>query len=139
MMKYCDQFEITFLNRQSNDLVARATIKEFVSKFNPSAESVIELETIVSEAITNAVRFAYPNRDGNITVRCRALPERVIEIMVRDKGVGIKNVNQAMQPLFTTSPDFSGMGFTIMETFTYEMRVKSEVGKGTTIWMRKQI
>ena len=103
-------------------------------------EELGDIRTAVSEAVTNCIVHAYPTELGIITLRCRILKDNVLDIVVKDRGVGIPDVEQARRPMYTTGgADRSGMGFTIMESFTDRMRVKSKLGHGTTVVMQKRI
>lgn len=112
----------------------------FAAQLDPTLEEVNDLKTAVSEAVTNAIVHGYPNTFGKITLKMKLYENRVIEIQIKDRGVGIADIEQARTPLYTTGgSDRSGMGFTIMESFTDEMRVKSAPGKGTIVTLRKKI
>ena len=112
----------------------------FRSQLDPTLEEVNDVKTAVSEAVTNAIVHAYPDCIGRITMRLRIREDHSLEIVVRDWGVGIEDVQQARTPLFTTgSEDRAGMGFTIMESFMDKLQVRSKVGKGTTVTMRRSI
>ena len=103
-------------------------------------EELGDIRTAVSEAVTNAIVHAYPDSIGTIWLKARILEGNILEITVRDKGLGIPDVKQAMEPLYTTGgEERSGMGFTIMESFTDRLRVRSAPGKGTTVTMARRI
>lgn len=139
-MKAYNTVTMEFLSRSANEGFARSAAVCFAAQLDPTLEEVNDLKTAVSEAVTNAIVHGYPNTLGIITMKMKLYENRVIEIQVKDKGVGIADVEQAKTPLFTTGgSDRSGMGFTIMESFTDEMRVKSAPGKGTTVTLRKKI
>lgn len=132
--------KLEFPARSVNEGYARAAVAAFVSQMDPTLAELGDIKTAVSEAVTNAVVHAYPNSLGVIMIRARILPEAVLELVVKDHGVGIQDVNQAKTPLFTTGgSERSGMGFTIMESFMDSLRVKSVPGKGTTVTMRRRI
>ena len=108
----------------------------FASQLDPTLEELGDIKTAVSEAVTNSIVHGYPNTLGKIVVKVRILEKNTLEISVRDWGCGIENIDKAREPMFTTGgEERSGMGFTIMESFTDRMRVKSAVGKGTTVVM----
>jgi stage II sporulation protein AB (anti-sigma F factor) len=112
----------------------------FASQLDPTREDLGDIKTAVSEAVTNCIVHAYPDKLGTITVRARILQDNVLEIVVKDKGCGISDIDQARQPMFTTGgAERSGMGFTIMESFMTSLKVTSEAGKGTTVKMRRKI
>lgn len=126
--------------RGVNEGYARAAVAAFVSQLDPTMSELGDIKTAVSEAVTNAVVHAYPNEMGIVQIRTRILPDAVLEIMVKDHGVGIADVEQARTPLYTTGgSERSGMGFTIMESFMDSLRVRSVSGKGTTVVMRRKI
>ena len=109
-----------------------------MAQLDPTMEELGDIKTVVSEAVTNAIVHGYADKAGFITVAVRLLEGRVLELKVKDAGRGIENVEQARQPMFTTGDDTrSGMGFTIMETFTDKLRVRSTPGKGTMVTMVK--
>ena len=131
---------IEFLSRSSNESFARMAAAGFAAQLDPTLDELGDIKTAVSEAVTNAIVHAYPHQLGKIVMKMRVLDGNTLELTVRDWGCGIGDVEQARQPLFTTGGDErSGMGFTIMESFTDRLRVKSVIGKGTTVSMRKRI
>ena len=126
--------------RSVNEGYARAVIAAFAAQLDPTLAELGDIKTAVSEAVTNAVVHAYPDKIGTVMLRCRILADSVLEIVVKDHGVGIPNVEQAKAPFYTTGgTERSGMGFTIMESFMDSLRVKSTAGKGTTVTMRRKI
>ena len=139
-MKGDNYVVMEFLSRSSNEGFARMAAAGFATQLDPTLDELGDIKTAVSEAVTNAIVHAYPDRLGKIVLKMRILEGQVLELSVRDWGCGISNVEQARQPLYTTGgEERSGMGFTIMESFTDWLRVKSEPGKGTTVVMRKRI
>ena len=129
-----------FPSRSANEALARATVAAFATQLDPTLEELGDIRTAVSEAVTNAIVHAYPDEVGLIWLRARILDGEYLEIVVKDKGRGIEDVDQARRPLFTTGgEDRSGMGFTIMESFTDKLRVKSEPGRGTTVTLLRRI
>ena len=107
---------------------------------DPTLEELGDIRTAVSEAVTNCIVHAYPDELGNITLRCRILKDNTLDIVIKDKGIGIPDLEQALRPTFTTGgADRSGMGFTIMESFMTSVQVNSQTGKGTTVHMRRKI
>ena len=128
------------LSRSANEGFARGAVACFAAQLDPTLEEVNDIKTAVSEAVTNAIVHAYPDRLGQITLRLRLYDGGVLEIQVKDAGVGIPDVEQARTPLFTTGgEERSGMGFTIMESFMDGLKVRSQPGKGTVVTMRKRI
>ena len=139
-MKAKDQVIITFTSRSANEGFARACAACFAAQLDPTLDEVADIKTAVSEAVTNAIVHAYPDCLGKITLRLRLFEGGVLELQVRDSGVGIPDVDQARTPLFTTGgEERSGMGFTIMESFMDGLKVRSQPGKGTVVTMRKRI
>ena len=126
--------------RSINEGFARAAVSAFTAQLDPTMAELGDIKTAVSEAVTNAVVHAYPNEIGTIQIRARILEHDVLELVVKDYGVGIGDVDQARTPLYTTGgPERSGMGFTIMESFMDTLRIRSTPGKGTTVTMRRRI
>ena len=139
-MNVHNQVVLEFPSRSANESFARTAAACFAAQLDPTLEEVNDIKTAVSEAVTNAIVHAYPDSIGKITLRLRLLEERTLEITVRDKGVGIPDVEQARAPMFTTGSDErAGMGFTIMESFMDSLRVRSAPGKGTSVTMRLKI
>ena len=131
---------MTLPARSSNESFARACISAFASQLDPTIEEINDIKTAVSEAVTNCIVHAYPDSLGIITLRCRILKDNTLDIVVKDRGVGIADVQKAMQPMFTTGgADRSGMGLTIIESFMTSMTITSIPGKGTTVHMRRKL
>ncbi len=129
-----------FASKSANEAFARVSVAAFVSQLDPTIEEIADIKTSVSEAVTNAIIHAYPNKDGVVKVRA-LLYEDEIEVEVSDTGEGIENIEEAREPLYTTKGNLerSGMGFTIMENFMDELKVESIVGLGTKVTMSKKI
>ena len=139
-MKADNYIKLEFPARAVNEGFARAAVAAFVSQLDPTLTELGDLKTAVSEAVTNAVVHAYPDSLGVIQLRARILPGGELELVVKDKGVGIADVERARTPLYTTGgEERSGMGFTIMEGFTDRLRVRSAPGRGTTVTMRRRL
>ena len=139
-MREQNYIKLEFPSRSSNEFFARAAVAAFAAQLDPTLEELGDLKTAVSEAVTNAIVHAYPDSIGRILMRLRILPGNILEILVKDFGKGIENVEEARKPLFTTGgEERSGMGFTIMESFTDKLRVRSVPGKGTTVVMQRAI
>ena len=129
-----------FLSRSSNESFARTAVAAFAAQLDPTLDEIGDIKTAVSEAVTNSIVHGYPNTLGKIVVKVRILEKNTLEISVRDWGCGIENIDKAREPMFTTGgEERSGMGFTIMESFTDRIRVKSKLGHGTTVVMQKRI
>ncbi len=139
-MKEQNQIRIEFPSKSCNESFARAAAAAFAAQLDPTMEELGDIKTAVSEAVTNAIVHAYPDSIGPVLMKMRILDGQVLEITVKDWGVGIEDVPRAMQPLFTTGgEDRSGMGFTIIGSFMDKLRVRSRPGKGTTVVMRRRI
>ena len=139
-MKFENYMILEFPSRSTNEAFARSAVACFASQMDPTLEELGDIRTAVSEAVTNCIVHAYPNALGIITVRCRILKDNVLDIVVKDRGVGIADTVQARRPMFTTGgTDRSGMGFTIMESFMTSFEVSSQLGKGTTVHMRRKL
>ena len=139
-MKFGNYMTMEFPSKSSNEAFARTAVACFAAQLEPTLEELSDVKTSVSEAVTNCVVHAYPDRLGPIVLRCRILKDNTLDIVIKDKGVGIPDLEQARRPSFTTGgADRSGMGFTIMESFMTNFEVTSSPGKGTTVHMRRQI
>lgn len=139
-MQYDNRMKLEFDSRSSNEGFARVAVAAFLSQMNPTLEEVADVKTALSEAVTNCIVHAYEGRVEKITVEC-LIEGDMLCIIVEDEGCGIENVEKAMEPLFTTKPDSErcGMGFAFMEAFMDEVRVESEIQKGTRVHMKKKI
>lgn len=136
--KPINEMTLIFPAKSCNESFARIVAASFVSQIDPNMEELADVRTAVSEAVTNSIIHGYESEKGNIKMICTLYPNSV-EINIIDEGKGIEDINLARQPLYTSKPDMerSGMGFTVMETFMDEVKVESEVGKGTKITMTK--
>lgn len=135
-----NEMQLDFLSKSANEAFARISVAAFASQLDPTIEEIADIKTSVSEAVTNAIIHAYSNSEGIIKVKSK-LYENEIEIEISDTGIGIENIKEAREPLYTTKGNLerSGMGFTIMENFMDELSVESIVGLGTKITMLKKI
>ena len=139
-MKQENEALVQFPSLSANEAMARQIAAAFAAQMDPPLDELGDVKTAVSEAVTNAIVHAYPDRIGPVSLRLRRLPENVLEITVRDRGCGIPDVAKARQSMFTTGgAERSGMGFTIMESFMNHLRVVSTPGKGTTVYLRRKI
>lgn len=139
-MKFENAMTLSFPSRSSNEAFSRSAVACFAAQLDPTLEELGDIRTAVSEAVTNCIVHAYPNGIGKITIRCRILKDDTLDILIKDQGIGIEDVEKARQPMFTTgNSDRSGMGFTIMESFMTAFEVKSVPGKGTTVHMRRKL
>ena len=139
-MKFENHMTLEFPSKSANEGFARSAVACFAAQMDPTLEELGDIRTAVSEAVTNCIVHAYPNEIGMITLRCRILKDNVLDIVINDRGVGIADLDRARQPMFTTGgSDRSGMGFTIMESFMTAFSVSSELGKGTTVHVRRKL
>ena len=139
-MKFENYMSLEFPSRSANEAFARSAVACFASQMDPTLEELGDIRTAVSEAVTNCIVHAYPNGIGTISLRCRILKENILDIVIKDKGVGIEDLDKARKPMYTTGGvDRSGMGFTIMESFMTSFTVTSTLGKGTTVHMRRKL
>ena len=139
-MEYENRMKLEFDSRSANEGFARVAVAAFLSQMNPTLEEVADVKTALSEAVTNCVVHAYEGKVEKITVECMIRGQE-LTVLVEDKGCGIADVRQAMEPLFTTKPDSErcGMGFAFMEAFMDSVEVESKPGEGTKVEMRKKI
>ena len=139
-MKFDNYMILDFPSKSANEAFARSAVACFAAQMDPTIDELGDIRTAVSEAVTNCIVHAYPDAIGMITLRCRILKDNVLDIVIKDRGVGIPDLEKAKQPMFTTGgADRSGMGFTIMESFMTSLQVTSEQGKGTTVHMRRKL
>lgn len=139
-MKFENHMILEFPSRSTNEAFARSAVACFAAQMDPTIEELGDIRTAVSEAVTNCIVHAYPDAIGTVTVRCRILKDNVLDIVIKDKGIGIADLEKAKQPMFTTGgADRSGMGFTIMESFMTSLQVTSVPGKGTCVHMRRKL
>ena len=139
-MKFENYMTLEFPSKSANEAFARSAVACFAAQMDPTMEELGDIRTAVSEAVTNCIVHAYPDSYGIISLRCRILKDNVLDIVVKDRGVGIGDVEQARRPMFTTGgADRSGMGFTIMESFMTTLDITSLPGKGTTVHMRRRL
>ena len=139
-MKFDNYMILEFPSKSTNEAFARSAVACFAAQMDPTLEELGDIRTAVSEAVTNCIVHAYPERIGNFTLRCRILKDNVLDIVVKDKGCGIPDIDQARRPAYTTGgADRSGMGFTIMESFMTNLEISSRPGKGTTVHMRRKL
>ena len=133
-------FKISFPSRSVNEAFARMTIASFCMQFDPTIEQLNDIKTAVSEAVTNCVVHAYPDNVGTVYITAK-LKNNTLTVTVKDKGVGISDIQQAMQPMFTTDvkTERAGLGFAVMQTFMDKIKVYSTVDKGTRVVMTKNI
>ena len=139
-MTVSNYIKLEFPSKSVNESYARSAVAAFAAQLDPTLEELGDIRTAVSEAVTNAIVHAYPNDIGIIKMKLRIVDEDKLEITVMDKGRGIPDLRQAMEPLYTTGgEERSGMGFTIMESFTDKLKVRSAPGRGTMVTMVRRI
>ena len=133
-------FKISFPSRSVNESFARMTVASFCMQFDPNIEQLNDIKTAVSEAVTNCVVHAYPDTQGTIYIAAK-LKNNTLTVSVKDKGVGIPDITQAMQPMFTTDikSERAGLGFAVMQSFMDKVKVYSVQDKGTRVVMTKNI
>ena len=139
-MKFENYMMLEFPSRSCNESFARSAVACFASQMDPTMEELGDIRTAVSEAVTNCIVHAYPDGIGTVIIRCRILKDQILDIVIKDKGVGIADLEQARKPMYTTGGnDRSGMGITIMESFMTSFEITSFPGKGTTVHMRRKL
>lgn len=139
-MKAVNKFTLTVESFSSNEYFARAAVAAFVTQLDPTLEELNDIKTAVSEAVTNCIVHAYKDKIGKIYISVELIGDGIVRIRIRDRGCGISNVEEAMQPLFTTvGGERAGLGFAVMESFSDSVKVKSVVGKGTTVTLTKKL
>ena len=137
-MKPMNEMSVSFLSCSSNEAFGRSAVAAFVAQLDPTIDELSDIKTAVSEAVTNCIVHAYRNTIGIVYINCKLYDNGKISIKIRDKGCGIEDVAQAMQPLFTTADDErAGLGFAVMESFMDKLRVTSKPGRGTSVIMNK--
>ncbi len=136
-----NEIKLNFPSYSNNEGTARAMVSAFCATLNPTVEELSDIRCAVSEAVTNCTVHAYKNEIGTVALSVKLYADRMVKIEVKDKGCGIPDVEQALQPLFTTDPEGerSGMGFTVMESFMDHVTVKSSVGRGTKVTMKRRL
>ncbi|MCM2674235.1 anti-sigma F factor [Alkalicoccobacillus plakortidis] len=136
-----NRMELSFSAISSNESFARVTVAAFIAQIDPTMEEITEIKTVVSEAVTNSIIHGYHNQSEGKVYITASIENECLELIIRDEGMGITDLEEARQPLYTTKPELerSGMGFTIMENFCDEMKVVSEPMLGTSIFLKKQL
>ena len=139
-MKVVNSFKLQLPAKSTNESFARVAVGAFASQLDPLVEDISDIKTAVSEAVTNCIVHAYKDKPGDIFISVKILADDRVVIKIRDKGCGIPDIKQAMEPLFTTGgSERAGLGFAVMQSFTDKIRVTSTVGKGTTVTFYKKI
>lgn len=139
-MKPINEMRLITESRSINESFARTVVSAFATQLDPNIEELSDIKTAVSEAVTNCIVHAYPDCVGTIYIWAGIYENGVIRIKIRDKGLGIADVKQAMEPLFTTlGGERAGLGFAVMESFCDRVKVRSKVGSGTIVTLEKKI
>ena len=139
--KPLNEMKVSFPSYSENERFARVAVSGFLTQLDPQIDELADVKTAVAEGVTNAIVHGYRNTLGEIFMQIRIFENRHVYIKIRDKGCGSADIEQAMQPLFTTAPEEerAGLGFAVMESFMDSVSVKSAVGKGTSVTMKKRI
>lgn len=140
-MKVKNEMKISFKSISENEGFARTAVCAFAAVLDPNIEEISDIRTAVSEAVTNCIVHGYRDTEGIVEVTVKILESNELYIRIKDKGCGIPDVRQAMEPLFTTASceERAGLGFAVMESFMDSLKVTSTVGRGTVVIMRKKI
>ncbi len=139
-LKPVNEMKFEFMSKSANESFARATISAFVAQLDPTISELADIKTAVSEAVTNCIVHAYKQSIGTIYISAQIFENGRVVIKIRDKGCGIDNIKQAMEPLFTTGGDErAGLGFAVMQSFMDKIKVNSKPQKGTSITLEKNI
>ncbi len=139
-MKDKNEMTLEFESKSQNESFARTVVAAFATQLDPTIEELADIKTAVSEAVTNSIIHGYSNSIGIITMHC-IIEGNELMVEIKDKGVGIENIEKAMEPLYTSRPELerSGMGFSFMEAFMDDLEVTSQIGSGTLVRMRKKV
>lgn len=139
-MNITNSMKLSFVSKSANESFARSAVAAFLLPLDPTVAEIADVKTAVSEAVTNAIVHAYPDTFGTVYIEVKLTDNGKAIIKIRDKGIGIPDIEQAMEPLYTTSTDErAGLGFAVMQSFMDSVKVRSAVGKGTTITLEKNI
>lgn len=140
-MKAQNEMTLTFLSRSANEGFARQALTAFFVQLDPTIEEIADIKTAVSEAVTNAIVHGYKNTIGKVWIYAKIYPDSRIYIRIKDNGCGIEDVEKAMEPLFTTcnTGERAGLGFAVMQSFMDKVKVRSVIGKGTTVTLTKKL
>lgn len=139
-MQILNEFRMTVDSKSINEGFSRTAVAAFVAQLDPTLDEISDIKMAVSEAVTNCIVHAYPTSVGKIYIYAAILENNTVKVSIRDKGCGILDVKQAMEPLFTTlGGERAGLGFAVMESFTDKITVRSVLGNGTTVTLYKKI
>ena len=135
-----NSFKMELLSKSNNESFVRVAVAAFAAQLDPTIEEINDIKTAVSEAVTNCIVHGYKNTLGKIYITVELLEQRMLRIKIRDRGCGIANVQQALEPLFTTGgEERSGLGFSVMQSFMDKVSVRSVPGRGTTVTLQKRL
>ena len=136
-----NEMSLSFPSKSCNEAFARSAVAAFVMNLDPTISELSDIKTAVSEAVTNCIVHGYRRSSGTIYIKGRITDDNKVTLKIRDKGCGIEDVKKAMEPLYTSAPEEerAGLGFAVMQSFCDKVRVKSVVGKGTTVTLEKMI
>ena len=136
-----NEMNLQFTALSQNESFARVTVAAFIAQLDPTMDELTEIKTVVSEAVTNSIIHGYENDSNGMVYISVLLQDGTVDLLIKDEGIGITDIDEAMQPLYTSKPELerSGMGFTIMENFMDEVQVRSEPGFGTEIRLKKHL
>lgn len=140
-MNIMNEMKLSFLSRSANESFARVAVASFFAQLDPTVDEMTDIKTAVSEAVTNCIVHGYAETLGVIYIHARILGDNVITVRIKDKGCGIPDIKQAMEPMFTTckTGERAGLGFAVMQSFMDSVRVYSTPGKGTTVVLKKKM
>lgn len=139
-MKADNIVKISFMSKSVNEAFARGAVSAFIASLDPTIAQLADIKTAVSEAVTNSIVHAYPDNSGIVVLTAATYPDKRLVINISDKGVGIEDINKAMEPLFTTGgEERAGLGFAVMQTFMDKVKVNSHKGKGTRVTLTKRL
>lgn len=140
-MRPVNIMKVNFLSRSANESFARVAVAAFITQLDPTVDEIADIKTAVSEAVTNCIVHAYRDGIGLIYITVKIFENDKVTVTVKDKGCGIEDIARAMEPMYTSSPgsERAGLGFTVMQSFTDKLRVKSRPGFGTTVIMEKKL
>lgn len=136
-----NELKLSFPSKSCNESIARMCVAAFVASADPTVSELAEIKTAVSEAVTNSIVHGYRGTSGNVNIYARLLDGGLLTIRISDKGCGIPDIEKALEPLYTSAPEEerSGLGFAVMESFSDKLRVKSTVGKGTSVTLQRRL
>lgn len=139
-MRPINTMKVSFMSRSANESFARVAVAAFIAQLDPTVDELADIKTAVSEAVTNCIVHAYKEDIGEIYITVKIFEDNKITVTVKDKGCGIENIERAMEPMYSSvGGERAGLGFTVMQSFTDRLRVKSQVGFGTTVIMEKRL